>query len=115
MSRRRFVEDIALQRIRLLFEMAHEVVRRDRDLARRYVELALRISKRARVRVPRELKRRYCKRCLAYLVPGLNARVRLRNNRMPHVVITCLECGYVRRIPYASSRASLAKSSGPSS
>ncbi len=34
------------------------------------------------------------------MVPGVNARVRLRRRREPHLAVTCLECGYVRRHPY---------------
>ncbi|AEH24167.1 ribonuclease P protein component 4 [Pyrococcus yayanosii] len=91
---------IALERIETLFTMAERVFPYDRELARRYVEIALAVQQKAKVRMPRKWKRRYCKRCHAFLVPGINARVRLRERRMPHVVITCLECGHMMRYPY---------------
>ncbi|CAB49484.1 ribonuclease P protein component 4 [Pyrococcus abyssi] len=91
---------VAIERIDTLFTLAEKVVKYSPDLARRYVELALEIQKKSKVKLPRKWKRRYCKRCHAFLVPGFNARVRLRTDRMPHVVITCLECGHIMRYPY---------------
>ena len=91
---------IALERIDILFSLAERVFPYDRELANRYVEIALAVQQKAKVRMPRKWKRRYCKRCHSFLVPGVNARVRLRQKRMPHVVIKCLECGHIIRYPY---------------
>ncbi|MCX8204589.1 MAG: ribonuclease P [Candidatus Nezhaarchaeota archaeon] len=95
----RKVRDLALQRIVRLFEVASEVYHRYPELADRYVELAKRISMRCRARIPRPLRRRFCHNCGSFLVPGVNCRVRLAPRRSPHVVITCLKCNYVHRIP----------------
>lgn len=102
--RRRKVEDLALQRIVRLFEAASEVYHRCPEVADRYVELARRISMRCRVRIPKPLRRRFCHNCYCFLVPGANCRVRLSPRRSPHVVVTCLKCGYIHRIPIAGER-----------
>ncbi|USS41423.1 ribonuclease P protein component 4 [Thermococcus aggregans] len=91
---------IALERINILFSLAERVFPYDKELANRYVEIALAVQQKAKVRMPRKWKRRYCKKCHSFLVPGVNARVRLRQKRMPHVVIQCLECGHIMRYPY---------------
>ncbi len=91
---------IALERVERLLNLARAVYHEDPDRARRYVELARRIAMKARVKLPKHLKRSFCKRCNTPLIPGVTARVRLRQNRMPHVSITCLECGYIYRYPY---------------
>lgn len=91
---------IALERINILFTLAERVFPYDKELANRYVEIALAVQQKAKVRMPRKWKRRYCKRCHSFLVPGVNAQVRLRQKRMPHVVIKCLECGHIMRYPY---------------
>ena len=91
---------IALERINILFTLAERVFPYDRELANRYVEIALAVQQKAKVRMPRKWKRRYCKRCHSFLVPGVNAQVRLRQKRMPHVVIKCLECRHIMRYPY---------------
>lgn len=80
-----------------LFDLADESFDKNPALSKRYVFLARRISMRHRVRIPSHLKRRICKGCGAYLVPGANSRVRARSGR---VVTTCLECGHYKRIPY---------------
>ncbi|WP_457754463.1 ribonuclease P protein component 4 [Thermococcus sp.] len=91
---------IAIERINILFTLAERVFPYDRELANRYVEIALAVQQKAKVRMPRKWKRRYCKKCHSFLVPGVNAQVRLRQKRMPHVVIKCLECGHIMRYPY---------------
>jgi len=88
---------IAGERIDVLFNLAERVFPYSPDLANRYVEIALAVQQKARIRLPRKWKRRYCRKCHSFLVPGVNARVRLRNG---HVVIKCLECGHISRYPY---------------
>lgn len=94
------VKDIARQRIELLLEMADKIYKQYPDLAQRYVDLARKIGMKCRVRIPWWWKRRICKYCKSVLVPGVNCRVRLRTNRFPHVVVTCLKCGRQMRYPY---------------
>lgn len=89
--------DLARQRIWILLSLADNVVKRDQELARRYVALALKLAAKARLRLPRDVRRRYCRRCKVPLIPGLTARVRVRSRRQRHIVVTCLKCGYVRR------------------
>jgi len=86
---------IARERMDRLAELA--AAEADASLARRYVRMARKISTRHRVRLPWRLRRFACRGCNAYLVPGRNCRVRLKNRR---VTVTCLECGRVRRYPY---------------
>ncbi len=91
---------VARERIVWLLTLADVVAPERPDLARRYGELARRISMRARVRIPREWRWRYCRRCKSFLIPGVNATVRIRPRRMPHLVVHCRECGAVTRRPY---------------
>ncbi len=98
--RRKFIRDIARQRIEILFSMAEKIYRENRELGQRYIDIALRISRRTNVRIPKELKRRICKHCKQLLIPGFNCRVRLRQKREPHVVIYCFKCKRYMRYPY---------------
>ena len=100
----RWQREIAKERIQILFRLAEEEFSNGRkDLANRYVELARKISTRCNVRIPKELKRRFCKKCMAYLKPGVNARVRIRSEKK-YVLITCLECGNKMRFPYIKEK-----------
>lgn len=64
--------------------------------AKRYVVLARRMASRHKVRIPQKWRKRFCKKCSAFLTPGKNASVRMRAKR---IVITCLECKSVKRFP----------------
>ena len=92
------VATIARERIEILVKQAKEMALKDEDLSRRYVDLARRISSRTKVRIPGELKRFLCKRCGIALVPGHNARIRLRAHSSG-IVVTCLRCGFAKRYP----------------
>jgi ribonuclease P protein subunit RPR2 len=98
---RRKAKKIARERIDVLFNKARDVFSQDRDLARRYVALARRIGTRHNVRFTKKDKLDACKNCNSFLVPGINCRVRTHASR---VVITCLECGSVRRVPFIRER-----------
>jgi ribonuclease P protein subunit RPR2 len=90
---------IALQRIRTLFHLAKETIREDPALAQRYVDIARKVAMAAKVRLPREYRRQLCRHCKSFILPGVNCRVRVRQRRESHVVVTCLNCGKQMRIP----------------
>lgn len=91
--------EIAVERVRRLFELADEVHDENPERAKRYIERAREIAQKERARIPSHLKRRFCDECGAYLVPGKNARVRLRPEK-EHVSVRCLECGATERYGY---------------
>ena len=94
------VATVARERVDILLSQAREILPRNPDLAKRYVELAWKISMRTKVRIPKEMKHYLCKNCGQPLVLGKNARVRLRPGN-PRIVITCLSCGMLRRYPFS--------------
>jgi ribonuclease P protein subunit RPR2 len=92
---------LARERIALLFDRAREFFPEDPRASDRCVDLARRIAMRQRVRIPRELRRRFCRRCSAYFVPGSTLRVRVRHGT---VVTTCLRCSAHRRYRMVNHR-----------
>ncbi len=87
---------IAKHRIRKLFSEADEIFPKNPKLADRYVELARKIGMKINLRLPKRLKRKFCKHCYYYLKPGVNSRVRIHKHR---VIIYCLNCKKYTRIP----------------
>jgi len=87
------IKQIAQQRIAILFEQAQKVARGNPKLAAVYVLSARRIAMAARIRLPLEFRRRTCRECNALFVHGVNCRVRVKQKREPHMVVTCLNCG----------------------
>lgn len=100
-NRKKLIRDIAQQQIKRLFELAGAISETRPELGDRYLHLAKQIGMRHRVRIPSHLKRRMCKHCGKYLVPGRTCRVRLSYAR---VVITCYACGKQIRYPYKTRR-----------
>jgi len=93
------ITEIAGIRIDKLIMLAKEhATHGDIDLARRYIDLARRISMRTRTKIPKE--HIYCKNCFTPMTPG-TFRVRLGPHR---IVMVCLECGSVKRIPYVKEQ-----------
>jgi ribonuclease P protein subunit RPR2 len=98
MKQQSSVRQIARQRIQILFGEAKKVGRSDSKLAMQYVTSARRIAMAAKIRLPTEFRRETCKECNSLFIHGLNCRVRVKQKREPHVVITCLNCGNQTRI-----------------
>lgn len=92
-------KQIARQRIQLLFQQAKNVYCNNPELSSRYIATARKIAMAAKIPLLPVHKRQICKSCNVLLVPGDNCRVRIRQKRESHVVITCLSCGCKTRIP----------------
>lgn len=90
------IRQIANDRIIELFRQA-EIRKKTPEYSGRYIGLALKISTKYKVKIPKELKRRFCKTCHAYFVFGENCRVRLNSKK---IVYYCMECKNHMRFPY---------------
>ena len=94
--------DIAKERIDILFAQAEKEALNGRpDRSNRYVHLARKIGMRYNVRLPREYRMKYCRKCDAFLLPGVNAKYRMNNGK---ISVTCNNCGHVYRHPYLKEK-----------
>ena|SRR3989338_9357194 len=75
---------LALERIKELFEAASK----NKDLAKRYVTLARKISMKSNLRLPSNLKRKFCRNCNSFF-NSKNSRIRTREGKL---IYYCLEC-----------------------
>lgn len=89
-------QKIAKERIMLLFNLAKESFKEDSRLSDKHVKTARRIAMKYKIRLPSELKKKFCKHCHRYLVPGVNCRVRIHKHR---VIYYCLSCKHFMRHP----------------
>lgn len=92
---------IAEERIDILFSRSDEEFNQHPERSHRYVEMARNIAKKYNLKLPDKWNRRFCHSCHQFLKPGLNCRVRLIDSS---VVIKCLDCGHVARIPYITEK-----------
>jgi ribonuclease P protein subunit RPR2 len=93
---------IARERIKILGELAIKRAKEgDIELANRYIYLARKIGMRYNVRLPKDLKRRYCKYCYKFLLPGKTSQ-----HRMKHGILTvkCLNCNGIMRYPVKNKK-----------
>ena len=94
-------KDIALERVRILFKEAEEVFKEDKKLANKYVNQARKIAMKVNLKLPREIKRKFCKHCYSYLKHGINVTVRSKDGK---VIYTCKECGKIMRFSVLKER-----------
>ncbi|MBS3110092.1 ribonuclease P [Candidatus Woesearchaeota archaeon] len=92
---------IALERIIILFGEAKNIFSYDPKLSDRYVFLARKIAMKYKVRLPNELKRKFCRRCHSFFMPGKNCRIRTHEGK---VVYFCMKCKNIMRFPYVKER-----------
>jgi ribonuclease P protein subunit RPR2 len=93
---------IAEERIKILFEEAEREFSKHPERSKRYVELARKIGMRYNIKL-KAYRKKFCRKCNAYLKPGVNCRIRLRDNKKA-IVQTCLECGNTSRHPYIKEK-----------
>jgi ribonuclease P protein subunit RPR2 len=90
---------IAKERIQILFELAKKEFKNKPERSRRYIQLLRKIGLRYNIRLPKEIKRSFCKKCNSLLIPGVSASVRL-NKKTKTVNIKCKNCNKIYRYPY---------------
>ena len=92
----RWQQATAEERIEILFSSAEHEFRQRPDRSRSYMELASKIAMRYNIRMPQNFKRKLCKECYMYLVPGESCKVRVAGGVRS---VTCSCCGSVARYP----------------
>ncbi|RLG20822.1 hypothetical protein DRN74_04370 [Candidatus Micrarchaeota archaeon] len=95
----KWIKEIAKKRILSLLEQAKETVFSNSDRTKRYVELALALSKKYNVSIGPDWKKHVCKNCHTVLIEGFNLQVRT-SKKTGTVIYKCKECGAVKRYPY---------------
>jgi len=93
-------EKIASERIEILLNLADKsALKGNIEEANNYVKKARDIGMKCKVKIPSSLKRKFCKFCYSYLLPGKTSKVRI-NSKNKRVVIKCLSCGREMYFPY---------------
>jgi len=92
------VKAVVNERIGILFAFAEKEARDNPERAKRYVALARKLGTRFRLRLPKGLKAKFCRKCGAYWIPGRNVTVRLKPSE-GRAIYAC-KCGAKRGLPY---------------
>jgi len=70
-------------------KLAKAVFKKSKKKANLYVHKTRRLAMKHNIRLSSALKRKFCKYCYSYLVPGENCRIRTIKGKL---VYYCLEC-----------------------
>jgi len=92
------IKAIVRDRIVYLLQLAKENAKTHPERSQRYVQLALKLSTRHKVRIPKKFKMSFCKICYSYWIPGYNVKVKIdKKNKI--ITYTCC-CGNRHRFKY---------------
>lgn len=91
------MREIALERIRILMDIALSNSITDPQLSQRQAMLAKKISERHRIRLPYEFRIMFCKRCKLFLAPGIHSKIRVGSSIAKSVRVSCNFCGHTYR------------------
>ncbi|MFP3132107.1 MAG: hypothetical protein RXQ77_02100 [Candidatus Nanopusillus sp.] len=86
-------KNIAKRRIFELYKLAIENID-DIDLARRYIFILWKIKNKTRIKLPKELRNKFCKKCYTPWIVGKTLQIRIRKGR---IIYRCLYCNKVKR------------------
>ena len=90
---------IAKERIEILFNSAEKALQEEKEnYSKRYISLARKIGSKSRTRLPLGYKKKFCKVCNIFWIPGKTLRVRLQRKEKK-LIYTCLSCGAIKRYP----------------
>lgn len=103
-SNKSTIKNIARERVEKLFTLSKTIYSTDPQLSKRYVDIALNICKKANLRLPLNDKLRICKKCKCPMIPGLTCRTRTRPEHNSKLIVTCLDCGNIKRIPLGKKK-----------
>ncbi|MGC8993581.1 MAG: ribonuclease P protein component 4 [Candidatus Aenigmatarchaeota archaeon] len=90
---------IAKERIEILLDLAKKEAKKNLERSRRYIELARTIGKRYNVRLKKEQKDSFCKKCNTPLIPGYTMKTWL-DPKTKTKVVKCLICKNIYRQRY---------------
>ena len=86
-------QKLALERICRLFELAEEMQNSKNEekekYVKRYLELAKKMGEKTNTKIPKELKKKYCKKCFS-----MNIK---QTEEKQFLIVKCEKCGYMKK------------------
>jgi len=89
------IQQIALERMYRLMDLAIEEWKTHPERSTDYLQLMKKIGTRNKVKIPKELKELYCKKCLSLLIEGKDKEVRIKGKML---LVKCRKCGKIKKI-----------------
>ena len=80
----------------ILFQQADENVEKHPDRTKRYIQMIWDLVKKHKLRLTKEQKKKFCRKCLTFFIPDKTVIV-IFNKANSSFYFKCKECGYTRR------------------
>lgn len=93
------VKKISEERIAILLSEAAKIFSLNANRAKRYCQLAFAIVKKNKVRLTKEQKLSFCRKCLSFWCPGKTVSISF-DKKNKRIIYKCGACGYERKIRY---------------
>ncbi len=98
-GRKALIEEIAKERIEILFDIAEREFISNQKLAKSYISMMNKIRTHYRVGIPSRIKNRICSNCSSILIPGYNCKVTIASSK-GHIIYKCSVCGSEKHLHY---------------
>jgi|BEDMetMinimDraft_1075159.scaffolds.fasta_scaffold02898_2 ribonuclease P protein subunit RPR2 len=98
MLRKKRQKDLARQRIKMLFDLAIKNYKYDREFSSNCIRIAYKIKKKFNIRLPKNLRSLYCKKCYNLLIPPDGVKIRIHGKgKKIKIVKICNVCNRIIR------------------
>lgn len=99
MNERKLRKRIACERLNILIDEAEKMLDKNKDISRNYIKRAWTIKLRFKLKLSKELKTSFCKKCFTVWILGKTLQINF--NQREHIIeYICKECGYKKRFRY---------------
>jgi ribonuclease P protein subunit RPR2 len=97
-SRKKLIKSSVRQSIAQLLSEADGAWKTGKkERSKRYAEMAMGLVKKHKVRLTDEQKRRFCRKCYSWWIPGDTVKL-IFDKRHNVIRMKCAKCGYTRRL-----------------
>lgn len=96
-SRRKFINNTVKDSIGLLFKQAEEKYPIDPKIARTYLSMAWKLVKKYKIKLTKEQKAKFCRKCLVLRIPNETLKIHF-DKKNDFFVLECLNCGNKRKV-----------------
>jgi ribonuclease P protein subunit RPR2 len=96
MAKKKISKQEAIKEIENFFNNAEHIAMNDEETARRYVRKARRIAMHFNLKLPREIRKKFCRGCYSFFTSS-NCKRRIKHG---YLILECLNCKRINRYKF---------------
>lgn len=99
LKRKKIIKSISKERISILLDNAFKIIEKNEERAIRYIKLAFSIVKKNKVKLSKEQKIRFCRKCFIPWIFPKNVKIFFDHNNK-RILYKCKKCGFKKAFCY---------------